>query len=137
MQQGALPFLCGTANRIGGATALSGMAVCLEMAESIRRHVRLRKEGQGWTFRKMIAALTLLNLVGREAVDDLRALEANEGLAGCWEGWRLTGGELLSAARSATGGGAVGACLTLVIYCLNMFGDAMRDLLDPRLRGTG
>ena len=30
-----------------------------------------------------------------------------------------------------------GACLTLVIYCLNMFGDAMRDLLDPRLRGTG
>ena len=30
-----------------------------------------------------------------------------------------------------------GACLTLVIYCLNMFGDAMRDLLDPRLRGAG
>lgn len=30
-----------------------------------------------------------------------------------------------------------GACLTLVIYSLNMFGDAMRDLLDPRLRGTG
>ena len=30
-----------------------------------------------------------------------------------------------------------GACLTLVIYSLNMFGDAMRDLLDPRLRGSG
>ena len=28
-----------------------------------------------------------------------------------------------------------GLCLTIVIYCLNMFGDAMRDLLDPRLRG--
>ena len=28
-----------------------------------------------------------------------------------------------------------GACLALVIYSLNMFGDAMRDLLDPRLRG--
>ena len=28
-----------------------------------------------------------------------------------------------------------GACLALVIYCLNMFGDALRDLLDPRLRG--
>ena len=25
--------------------------------------------------------------------------------------------------------------LTIVVYCLNMFGDAMRDLLDPRLRG--
>jgi ABC-type dipeptide/oligopeptide/nickel transport system permease subunit len=23
------------------------------------------------------------------------------------------------------------------VYCLNMFGDAMRDLLDPRLRGGG
>ena len=28
-----------------------------------------------------------------------------------------------------------GLSLTIVIYCLNMFGDAMRDLLDPRLRG--
>ncbi|MCL0029280.1 ABC transporter permease [Dehalococcoidia bacterium] len=28
-----------------------------------------------------------------------------------------------------------GAVLALVIYSLNMFGDAMRDLLDPRLRG--
>ena len=30
-----------------------------------------------------------------------------------------------------------GLCLTVVVYCLNMFGDAMRDLLDPRLRGGG
>ena len=29
-----------------------------------------------------------------------------------------------------------GLCLTIVIYSLNMFGDALRDLLDPRLRGT-
>ena len=28
-----------------------------------------------------------------------------------------------------------GVCLTVVVYSLNMFGDAMRDLLDPRLRG--
>ena len=28
-----------------------------------------------------------------------------------------------------------GLALTITIYCLNMFGDAMRDLLDPRLRG--
>ena len=28
-----------------------------------------------------------------------------------------------------------GVCLTITIYSLNMFGDAMRDLLDPRLRG--
>ena len=29
-----------------------------------------------------------------------------------------------------------GLCLTIVVYSLNMFGDAMRDLLDPRLRGA-
>ena len=28
-----------------------------------------------------------------------------------------------------------GLALTIVVYCFNMFGDAMRDLLDPRLRG--
>ena len=29
-----------------------------------------------------------------------------------------------------------GLCLTIVVYSLNMFGDALRDLLDPRLRGS-
>ncbi len=28
-----------------------------------------------------------------------------------------------------------GLCLTITVYCLNMLGDALRDLLDPRLRG--
>ena len=28
-----------------------------------------------------------------------------------------------------------GVFLTTTVYCLNMFGDALRDLLDPRLRG--
>ena len=30
-----------------------------------------------------------------------------------------------------------GVALTVTVYCLNMFGDALRDLLDPRLRGGG
>ena len=29
-----------------------------------------------------------------------------------------------------------GLCLTLVVYSFNMFGDALRDLLDSRLRGS-
>ena len=28
-----------------------------------------------------------------------------------------------------------GLCLTIVVYSFNMFGDALRDLLDPRMRG--
>ena len=31
---------------------------------------------------------------------------------------------------------APGLCLTLVVYSTNMFGDALRDLLDPRMRGS-
>ncbi len=30
-----------------------------------------------------------------------------------------------------------GLCLTLVVYSLNMFGETVRDLIDPRLRGGG
>ena len=30
-----------------------------------------------------------------------------------------------------------GLCLAIVVYGVNMFGDALRDLLDPRLRGAG
>ena len=29
-----------------------------------------------------------------------------------------------------------GLCLTTVVYAINMFGDALRDLLDPRMRGS-
>lgn len=31
---------------------------------------------------------------------------------------------------------APGLCLTTVVYATNMFGDALRDLLDPRMRGS-
>jgi peptide/nickel transport system permease protein len=31
---------------------------------------------------------------------------------------------------------APGLCLTTVVYAINVFGDALRDLLDPRMRGS-
>lgn len=31
---------------------------------------------------------------------------------------------------------APGICLTLVVYAINVYGDALRDLLDPRMRGS-
>jgi peptide/nickel transport system permease protein len=31
---------------------------------------------------------------------------------------------------------APGLCLTVVVFAISMFGDALRDLLDPRMRGT-
>lgn len=30
---------------------------------------------------------------------------------------------------------APGLCLTIVVYAINVYGDALRDLLDPRMRG--
>jgi peptide/nickel transport system permease protein len=30
---------------------------------------------------------------------------------------------------------APGLCLTIVVYAINVFGDALRDVLDPRMRG--
>ena len=31
---------------------------------------------------------------------------------------------------------APGLCLTVVVYATNMFGDALRDIFDPRMRGS-
>ncbi len=31
---------------------------------------------------------------------------------------------------------APGLCLTIVVYSINVYGDAIRDLLDPRMRGS-
>jgi len=31
---------------------------------------------------------------------------------------------------------APGLCLTLAVYAINVFGDALRDMLDPRMRGA-
>ena len=31
---------------------------------------------------------------------------------------------------------APGICLTLTVFAINIFGDALRDVLDPRMRGV-
>ncbi len=31
---------------------------------------------------------------------------------------------------------APGLCLTIIVYSINVYGDALRDLLDPRMRGS-
>jgi peptide/nickel transport system permease protein len=31
---------------------------------------------------------------------------------------------------------APGLCLTIVVYAINVYGDALRDLIDPRMRGV-
>lgn len=85
MRQGVLPFQYVQARQGPGMTALAGLPLYLELAEtaglpeSIRKHVGLRREGQGWTDEQMVMALVMLNLAGGEAVQDLEVLEKDEG----------------------------------------------------------
>ena len=47
----------------------------------------------------------------------------------------LSGSSLLFMQRAPWMGIAPGIALTLVILAVNLLGDFLRDLLDPRLRG--
>jgi hypothetical protein len=85
MEQGVLPFQYEEEKSSTGMTALGGLPAYLDLAHvaglrtSVDRHVRLRKGGQGWSDSQMVTSLVLLNLVGGDAVDDLRIMEKDEG----------------------------------------------------------
>ncbi|MCK5349650.1 MAG: IS1380 family transposase [Desulfobacula sp.] len=85
MSQGVLPFKYEEEKTQSGMTALSGLPVYLDLAKviglskSIEKHLKIRKNSQGWTDSQMVLSLVLLNLAGGECVDDLKILEADEG----------------------------------------------------------
>ena len=86
MQQGVVPFQYQVEKSSTGLTALAGLPVYLDLVkaaglqELVAEHVRLRGAGsQGWTDAEVITSLLLLNVVGGEAVDDLKLLEADGG----------------------------------------------------------
>jgi Transposase DDE domain group 1 len=88
LKQGVLPFRYESESTESGMTALAGLPAYLELAvvsgltDSIQRHLGacILKE-QGWTNTQIIMSLILLKLAGGDSVDDLRILEADEGLA--------------------------------------------------------
>lgn len=85
MAQGVLPFKYEEEKNSSGMTALAGLPLYLDLAQvaglsqSIRKHLHVRKDSQGWTDSQVVMALVLLNLAGGDCVDDLRNLEADEG----------------------------------------------------------
>ena len=50
------------------------------LAESVRRHVTLRGDSQGWTDEQMVFSVIVPNPAGGELVDDLGILDGDEGL---------------------------------------------------------
>jgi len=85
MAQGLLPFKYEEEKKTTGMTALAGMPVYLELAEKmglcalIKKHLRVRTGGQGWTDPQIVMALILLNLAGGDCVEDIKVLEADDG----------------------------------------------------------
>src|SRR4030042_4442242 len=85
MAQGIHPYKYEEEKSVSGMTSYAGLpiyldlAVVLNLGESISTH--LHTKIQGWTDEQMLFSLILLNLAGGYCVDDLRILEAVEGVS--------------------------------------------------------
>jgi len=85
MSQNTLPFKFQEERRERGITALGGLALytglahIMDLSKSVRIHIRVRQDTQGWTDSQVIMSLIMLNLAGGDCVDDLNTLEADEG----------------------------------------------------------
>jgi len=85
MEQGILPFEYEEAKKETGITAFAGLPLYLDLAKvvclgkSIQKHLKIRKNTQGWTDVQMMISLILMNLAGGDCVDDLKILESDEG----------------------------------------------------------
>ena len=85
MSQKTLPFKYEEEKRESGITSLGGLALytglahIMDLSKSVRNHIRVRQDTQGWTDSQVIMSLILLNLAGGDCVEDLNILEADEG----------------------------------------------------------
>ena len=85
MTQGVLPFKYEEEKTGCGATALAGLPIYLDLAKvlglskSIKKHLKIRENSQGWTDVQAVMSLVLLNLAGGSCVDDLDILNADDG----------------------------------------------------------
>lgn len=78
MSQKTLPFKYKESKRDRGITSLGGLPLYAGLAyvtglyESMRKHIQIRQDSQGWTDSQVIMSLILLNLAGGDCVEDLR-----------------------------------------------------------------
>jgi hypothetical protein len=85
MSQKTLPFKYEEDKGESGITSLGGMALYIGLAQimgltkSVRSHIRVRQDTQGWADSQVIMSLIMLNLAGGDCVEDLNILEADEG----------------------------------------------------------
>jgi hypothetical protein len=86
MRQGVLPFQYEVEKKFEGVTALAGLPAYVELSRTlgldrfIARHVKAHSTEQGWTDEQIVSSLIWLNICGGDCVDDIRILEADQGL---------------------------------------------------------
>jgi len=87
MSQKTLPFKYEENRRDRGITSVGGLPLYLGLAnviglsESVKEHIKIRENNQGWTDSQVIMSLIMLNLAGGDCVEDLSVLEADEGFS--------------------------------------------------------
>lgn len=85
MPQEVLPFQYQEEENSTGLTALAGLPTYLEFSQvmgvqsAIKKHLRVRKDSQGWSDVQVVMSLIALNLAGGDCVDDVELLEADDG----------------------------------------------------------
>ena len=85
MSQNTIPFKYEESKRDRGITSLGGLPLYLVLGyaaglyESVRKHIQIRGDSQGWIDSQVIMSLILLNLAGGDCVEDLNILEGDEG----------------------------------------------------------
>jgi len=65
----------------GGLTLLFDTMEAVRLEEEIGKHVRTKKRDRGFTEAQYVRSLIVLNAIGGECVDDLRHVQADEGIA--------------------------------------------------------
>jgi len=85
MTQGVLPFKYEEEKKSTDLTSLAGLPIYLDLAlvsglfDSLKRRLKVRTSGQGWSDTEIATSLILLNLAGGSCVNDLEILKADQG----------------------------------------------------------
>jgi hypothetical protein len=86
MTQGVLPFKYEEEKKLFGSTALGGTVLFLDLlykmdfANLVITNLRAKEEKQGWNDFQFLICLILLNINGGDCVDDVKAMEGDDGL---------------------------------------------------------
>lgn len=87
MTQGSLPFKYEEEKKDFGSTSLTGLLIFLDLlhkmgfVQMVNRHLHAKADKQGWRDVQFLVSLLLLNISGGDCVDDIKLMEADDGLS--------------------------------------------------------